>query len=404
MKMKTALRLSLLTLSIGLTACQRNEPVAPPATTPADAPAETTTPNAANLLTLTAESARYAGLETLAAVETELVTPIESTGRVALNEDRTIRVGAFIDGRVMKVMVKVGDRVREGQTLAEIHTHDVHEAGANLVQARANLTQKRNQAAFARTTLERAERLYQSKALSKQELERARVENDSAGQDVIHAGAELERAKGHLELLGLDPETLNYDAPVLIKAPGSGVIMQRDITTGAGITPGAPLFTISDLSQVWVVAEVEEKRLPLLRVGMPITVNVAAYPEEGFRGSIAKISDLLNPQTRMIEVRCLVDNRSGKLKPEMYALTKIAAGEKTRALVIPRAALQDVDGQEVVFVAREAQQFEKRNVRTGRQEGELVEILEGLKPGEKVVTAGGFLLKSELLKSRMEEE
>lgn len=398
MKSKTALTLSLLALMTGLAACQRNETAPPVAETP------TPTPAPVDRLTLTPESIRYAGLETIAVVESELVSPIESTGRVTLNEDRTIRVGAFIDGRVMKVLVKVGDRVREGQTLAEIHTHDVHEAGANLVQARANLTRKRNEAAFARTTFERAERLFQAKALSKQELDRARVETESAGQDVVHAEAELERAKGHLKLLGLNPETLNYDAPVLIKAPGSGVIMQRDITVGTGITPGAPLFTISDLGQVWVVAEVEEKRLPQLRVGMPVTLSVAAYPDENFSGTVGKISDLLNPQTRMVEVRCLVDNRSGRLKPEMYASTKIAAGEKTRALVVPKASLQDVDGREVIFVALDGDNFEKRIVRTGRQEGELIEVLEGLRAGERVVTSGGFLLKSEFLKSRMAEE
>ena len=323
---------------------------------------------------------------------------------MALNEDRTIRVGAFVDGRVMKMLVRVGDRVREGQVLAELHSHDVHEAGANLAQARAGLTQRRNQATFAGTTLARAERLYQSKALSKQELDRVRVEYESSRQDVIHAEAELERAKGHLEILGLSPEKLEYDAPVLITAPSAGIIIQREVTAGTSVNPGDPLFTISDLGQVWVIAAVEEKRLAALRVGLPVMIGVDAYPGREFPGKIAKIGDALNPETRMIEVRCLIDNRAGLLKPEMYTVTKIAAGERQRALVVPKSALQDLDGRPVLFVARDEKSFEKREVRTGRQSGELVEILDGLRTGEKVVTSGGFLLKSEMQKSRMAEE
>lgn len=402
--MRSNIRLILLWLTVSLFAgCgQSEEPAAQPAAAVTPTPAAT--PPSADILTLSQESVKYARLEMEEVAEREMTAPIEATGRIALNEDRTIRVGAFIAGRVIEVQVKVGDRVREGQTLAKIHTHDVHEAGANLVQSRAALTQKRNQASFARTTLERAERLFQAKALSKQELDRAQVEYESAQQEVIHAEAELERSKGHLELLGLPTNTLNYDAPVLVKAPSGGIVIQREVTTGGGVNPGDHLFTISDLSVVWVMAEVQEKQLPLLKVGQPISITVAAYPNESFSGSIARIADLLNPQTRMIEVRCLVDNRSGKLKPEMYALVKIAAGEKSMALLIRKSALQDIDGQLVLFVARDQQRFEKRIVKTGRQEGEMVEILEGVARGEKVVANGGFLLKSELLKSRMAEE
>lgn len=402
MRKRLGLLWIVLVVVTALTGCRGGEVTVSPneaAATPSPAAEE-----ASGVITLSGESARYAKFELATVEEQELLVPIESTGRVALNEDRTIRVGAFVDGRVMKMLVRVGDRVREGQVLAEIHSHDVHEAGANLAQARAGLTQRRNQATFAGTTLARAERLYQSKALSKQELDRVRVEYESSRQDVIHAEAELERAKGHLEILGLSPEKLEYDAPVLITAPSAGIIIQREVTAGTSVNPGDPLFTISDLGQVWVIAAVEEKRLAALRVGLPVMIGVDAYPGREFPGKIAKIGDALNPETRMIEVRCLIDNRAGLLKPEMYTVTKIAAGERQRALVVPKSALQDLDGRSVLFVARDEKSFEKREVRTGRQSGELVEILDGLRTGEKVVTSGGFLLKSEMQKSRMAEE
>jgi membrane fusion protein, heavy metal efflux system len=401
MKMKTGLILIVFGLLAGLTACTKSDKSAPAEAQATSTPAAGA-PAGEGILTLAADSLRYAKLTTVEAVEADLVAPIESTGRVALNEDKTTRVGAFIDGAVMKVPVRVGDSVRQGQPLAAIHSHDVHEAGANLVQARAGLSQKRMQASFARTSFERAERLYQAKALSRQELDRAQVELDSSQQAVIHAEAELERAKGHLDLLGLSPDKLDYDAPVLVRAPASGIIMERKITAGAGVNPGDHLFTISDLSQVWVLAEVEEKRLPELKVGMPMSISVAAYPDQSFNGRIDRIGEVLNPQTRMIEVRCLVDNRSGKLKPEMYTTTRIAAGNKTKALLIPKSALLDIDGQVAIFVALDQSRYQKRLVRTGRQESELIEILEGVRKGERVVTAGAFLLKSELQKSQME--
>lgn len=395
-------RVVVLGIALILTSCHKKEQTGAPAPSPASQPP--TSSSTQDLLKLTTEQATYAKIGLAEVVEQEMVEPIEATGRVALNEDRTTRVGAFIEGKVMKVRAKVGDRVREGQVLAEIHTHEVHEAAANLAQARAGLTQARTKSSFARASLERAERLYQAKALSKHELDRAQVEHESSRQEVVHAEAELERAKGHLELLGMDPETLSPDALVLIRASGGGVIMQRDVTPGVSVNPGDNLFTISDLSQVWVMAEVDEKRLSELRVGAPVEVSVAAYPNESLRGSVARIGDMLNPQTRMIEVRCVVDNRGGRLKPEMYARTMITAGRRTRALVVGKAALQDIDGQPVVFVDRGDLRYEKRLVTLGRREGDRVEVVSGLRPGEKVVVAGGFLLKSEMLRSRMAEE
>lgn len=402
MRMRERVLLAVLVQLIVLTGCRDGkgtEVTSAPTPVPSPSSAE-----AAGLITLTAESSQYAQLELAEAREQEVFSPLEATGRVILNEDQTVRVGAYVDGRVMKVKVRVGDLVRAGQVLAELHSHDVHEAGANLFQARASLVQSRNREVFAKTGFERATRLFQSRAFSKQELDRAQVEYESSQQDVIHAEAELERAKGHLEILGISPEKPDYDAPVLITAPSGGVVVERAITVGNSVNPGDQMFTISDLGQVWVVAQVEEKRLAELRINQSLTVEVAAYPGRQFSGRIAKVGDALNPQTRMVEVRCLIDNPGRVLKTEMYAVTRIASTVGRRVLVVPKSALQDIDGRTVVFVARDGRTFEKREVQTGYQAGELVEVLSGARPGERVVTAGSFLLKSELQKSGMDEE
>ncbi len=359
-----------------------------------------------NLLALSAEAVKYARLQYAEVVEEQISIPLTVTGHVAINEDRTVRVGSLFSARILEVQVKLGDRVREGQALAKMHTHEVHEAQAEYAKAQAELSQRRTQADHAKALLDRAERLYQAKALSQYELEKARVEYKSSMDEIARAEAELERAIGHREHLGL-PTTLGSDERVLVKSPSAGVVMKREVTPGASVNPGDNLFLISDLSTVWVMAEVPEKNLSALKVGAPVEVKVAAYPDEAFKGKIARLGETLNPETRTIEVRCLVDNRSGKLKPEMYASISISpatAGEKRPALMVNTAALQEMDGQTVVFVVRGENQFEKRAVKIERKQGELVEVLSGLSHGERVVTAGSFQLKSEFSKDKLAEE
>lgn len=376
----------------------------------AEAPATAKTDSAAakdpNLLTLSPDAIKLARLQFAEAVEEQITAPLSATGHVAINEDRTVRVGSLFSGRILEVPVKVGDRVRQGQALAIMHTHEVHEAQAEYAKAQAELKQRKTQAEFAKSLMERAERLYQAKAGSLNELEKARVEYQAATQEIARAEAELERAIGHREHLGL-PDSQNYDEPVIIKAPAAGVVMKREITPGASVNPGDNLFLISDLSTVWVMAEVPEKNLSALKIGAAVQIKVAAYPDETFTGRIARLGETLNAETRTLEVRCVVENRSGRLKPEMYAGISIegaTAGEKRPAVMVSQSALQEMDGQTVVFVVRGQNQFEKRVVKVERKQGEMIEVLSGLMRGQRVVTAGSFQLKSEFQKDKLAGE
>ncbi len=359
-----------------------------------------------NVLTLSADAVKYARLQYAEVVEEQISIPLTVTGHVAINEDRTVRVGSLFSARILEVPVKVGDRVREGQALAKLHTHEVHEAQAEFAKAQAELRQRKTESDHAKSMLDRAERLHQSKALSQYELEKARVEYKASMDETARAEAELDRAIGHREHLGL-PATLGADERVLVKSPAAGVVMKREVTPGASVNPGDNLFLISDLSSVWVMAEAPEKNLSALKIGSPVEIKVAAYPDESFKGRIARLGNTLNAETRTIEVRCLVDNRSGKLKPEMYASISISpatAADKRPALMVSSAALQEMDGQTVVFVVRGENQFEKRVVKIERKQGEMVEVLSGLSRSERVVTAGSFQLKSEFQKDKMAEE
>jgi cobalt-zinc-cadmium efflux system membrane fusion protein len=381
--------------------CQKEAAPTAPAQDASAAKAETK--KDPNLLTLSPDAIKYANLQFTEVTEEQIAAPLTVTGHIAINEDRTVRVGSLFSGRILEVPVKVGDRVGRGQALAKMHTHEVHEAQAEYVKAQAELKQRKTNAEFAKSMMERAERLYQAKAGSLNELEKARVEYQAATQEIARAEAELERAIGHREHLGL-PDNLNYDELVSVKAPAAGVVMKREITPGASVNPGDNLFLISDLSSVWVMADVPEKNLSALKIGAAVQIKVAAYPEETFTGRIARLGETLNAETRTIEVRCLVENRAGKLKPEMYASVGLIIGEKRPAVMVSSTALQEMDGQTVVFVAKDQNQFEKRVVKVERKLGELVEVLSGLSRGERVVTAGSFQLKTEFQKDKLAED
>lgn len=372
--------------------------------TPQEVPAaKADTKKDPNLITLSSDAVKYANLQFAEVSEQQIAAPLEVTGHIAINEDRTVRVGSLFSGRILEVPVKVGDRVRQGQALAQMHTHEVHEARAEYAKAEAELKQRKTNAEFAKSQMERAERLYQAKAGSLHELEKAKVEYQAAQQEITRAEAELERAIGHREHLGL-PDNQNYDEPVVIKAPAAGVVMKRDITPGASVNPGDNMFFISDLSTVWVMAEVPEKHLASLKIGAAVQIKVAAYPEETFAGKIARLGETLNAETRTIEVRCLAENRAGKLKPEMYASIGVVVGETRPAVMVNGAALQEMNGETVVFVAKDQNRFEKRVVKVERKQGDLVEVLSGVSRGERVVTAGGFQLKTEFQKDKLAED
>lgn len=391
--------LLLLALTLAAPACRQTAEEAPPQAAKSAAESKD-----ANLLQLSPEASRYARLVEETAGEQMLAVPLRVTGRIAVNEERTAHVGAFHEGRIENVYVQLGDAVRAGQPLAQMHTHEVHDARADYDKARAELAMKERQVALSQATFERAERLYRAKALAYREVEEAESALHAARQEVRRAQAEVERAIGHLEHLGLSETGGSYDDRVRINAPIAGIVIKREVTPGTAVTPGSHAFTIANLTSLWVIAEVGEAHLASLRRGAPVSLEVAAYPGATFTGKIERLGEQLNPQTRTLEVRCLVDNRAGRLKPEMYATININLGERRAVLMVSEAALQEIDGQTVVFVARGEAQYEKRLVTVGRRDGALREIQSGLQAGERVVTEGSFLLKSEFLKSRFAEE
>ena len=372
-----------------------------------------------DLIRLDQEAMRIAGI-TLGEVEIrKLEEDLRVSGRVTVNQNATARVGSFTEGIVVGCCESVGSDVEKGQVLARLHSHEIHDAEASYWESRAELERRQTELQFAEKFYKRASRLYELKAGSLQKMQEAEAKFRSAETLLKIARAGVERADNHLRYLGLTPEQLPEAADehaaegqgaheeahlIEVRSPVAGTIVERTVSTGAVVTPSDSLYVISDLRSLWVIAQVPEQHLSLLRSGLTVEVSVRAYPDKTFPARITTIGDALDPETRTVEVRCELNNPGRQLKTEMFATLTIHTGGSREAVVAPLEALQNVDGEEVLFVPEGEYSFRARRVRVGRHSGSVVEIVSGLQAGEKVVVAGAFHLKSELLKAQMIEE
>jgi cobalt-zinc-cadmium efflux system membrane fusion protein len=252
---------------------------------------------------------------------------------------------------------------------------------------------------------QRANRLFADKAIALQDLQRAQANRVAATEGLDVARAEIDRARAELEHYGLADEvdqTKDHDQ-VPVHSPIAGAVLERLVTEGTAVVPGAPLFVVSDLSRLWVLAEVDEAQLAKLRVGRAVQVRVAAYPSETFTGTIAQIGDAVSHTTRRVTVRCEVPNPDGRLKPEMFANVLLEESEPRRVITVPSVAIQTVRGATGIFVAEGGGKFRLKPVEIGANRGGDVEVRRGVSVGDKVVVGGAFALKSELLASSAAE-
>jgi RND family efflux transporter MFP subunit len=201
-----------------------------------------------------------------------------------------------------------------------------------------------------------------------------------------------------------DKQNYGHSEDIPVFAPASAVVFERKATIGTVVSPGDVLFSLTDTSSVWMIAAASETDLSLLRGGQSAQISVRAYPGRTFQARILKLGEKLDPATRTLEVRILVPNPDGLLKPEMYASAAIEQPKRRRAIFLPDGVIQDIDGVPAVFLRRSDEQFEPRTIKTGQRANGETEVLEGLGTGESVVVKGAFLLKSQLLKSRIQEE
>jgi membrane fusion protein, heavy metal efflux system len=372
--------------------------------TPA-APARPTTPKDEIRLALAAQ--QHGSVEALLVQTSTMPETVVSNGVLTVNEDRTWHVSSYMLGRVTEADAKVGDSVEAGQVLARMHSHEVHDSRAAYQQAVASLTDADAQKALAEKALNRAHRLFRLQAISQGQLEQADADLQKAAAMVASSAAGVQREKTHLtEVLHVPIDANPKDERaelVPIESPSRGVVIERLASVGTVVTPGSPMFTIADVSSLWLIASVNEIDLHKVRVGQPVDISVRAYPDHVFRGTTNWLGESLDPATRTLQVRVLVPNPGGVLKPQMYVTANFVTSASRPAIVIPQSALQDLNGQPVVFVQTSADTFRPRVVVPGSSHDGQVEITQGLQEGDRVIVKGSYGLKSEMLKSSLKE-
>jgi cobalt-zinc-cadmium efflux system membrane fusion protein len=290
--------------------------------------------------------------------------------------------------------VHVGDRVAHGQLLVTLVSDQATAARAEYLKSVAKGNAEQIAAEYARSARERAERLLELKAVSRQEVDRARVEQQAAESAKVQADADVERTRATLEQLGIDPET----ATVGLRSPLAGVVLSRDIVQGSIVEPGAVLVTVTDPRTLWLEINATERLAPLLRPNRRIQFSVAELAPATFEAAVTHVAEALDPATRTVDVHAVVRNAAGTLRPAMFATVQLSLNEARTGVAVPDGAIQRLDERPVVFVAhpddRGGARFERRDVEVGAQDGELVQVVRGLNAGDVVVVDGAFAVKS----------
>ena len=323
-------------------------------------------------------------------------------GTIAVDDDLTTPVFSNYSGRVTKVIAMLGDVVEPGAPLFVIHASEFVQAQNDLITALANLQSARSQLTMAQTTEKRTHELYLAQGGSLKDWQQAQTDLITAQNTVRADEIALHAVRRRLRILGksdqeiasLEAEpTQKLDSVVTVTAPIRGTVTQRQIGVGQYINSEAagatnPVFTISDLSTVYLIANVREVDSPLMKIGLPLEVHVLAYPSRVFKGKVSYVAPSIDPNTHRLPVRADVENPDGALKPGMFASFSIITGEAATAPAVPQEAIVYEGEQARVWVAGEGDSLALREIRTGRTSDGMVEVIAGLSAGEKVVTSG----------------
>ena len=202
--------------------------------------------------------------------------------------------------------------------------------------------------------------------------------------------------------IGLLARDQRINSNASIRSPLGGTVIERHVTAGEVIDSKTVLFVVADLARLWILADLPEKDIPLVQLGLPVETQVTPYPDQTFRGVIVHIGEVIEPATRTVKVRTEVPNPDGRLKPEMFATIQIQTTAKEQVLTVPTIAVQKDRGRAIVFVEKAPGRYELRVITTSAPSGDRVPVLTGLEPGERIVTKGAFTLKSEMNKNEME--
>jgi cobalt-zinc-cadmium efflux system membrane fusion protein len=394
------------------------------------------------------EALKTAGIEIAGVTQRPAVALLTFTGTVETNQQQTQQVTPLVGGRVERVNVALGDRVRTGMVLATIASPEVAEmrgklreaqtrlqlaqrnlqrvqraenrvgvlsAKAKLDEAEGNLRRTRRLielgvgagkdlvAAEAAYKTAKAEYDFQSNISLNREVQEAHAEADTARSEVSH----LEES---LQALGASSNSSGSStALIAVRAPASGAITERFVNPGSGVEAGKPLFTVANIATVWVIANVPEAQVASVHVGTPAEIRSTALGSGVVAGRVNYIDPQLNKETHTARIRVEVNNSGERLKPGMFVEVGFQAGMAQATgqdLVIPSEAVQKIGDRTIVFIPEESEpgHFKVREVELGAEVSGYRRVLSGLKLEDKVVTKGSFTLKAQMMKSQFGED
>lgn len=379
-------------IAIGQTACQAKQEDAPKTSSQS-----TKASPGVGIIELPEDS------PTLAQIQTDrvMMRPIRITlkaqaGKVLLNENRLAHLSPRVPGRIVSVYANLGDRVKEGDRLLLLDSPAFGEAQLEYRKAKTAL-------GVTEKALERARALIDRGAIGAGEYQRREAEYENARADLHEAEEKLHLlGMTEQEIRRLGAKTLPHAevAQVSLRAPFTGDVIERNATVGEVVDPNKTLFTVADLSTVWVRADFPEQQAGLLKTGLTVELRVSAYPDHVFRGPITYVGAVIDPTTRTVPARAEVANKDGRLRPEMFADVTLTTAEQS-ILSVPRSAVQQMGSRTVAFIVRGPRQFESREVSLGQGSDEYVQVMAGLTSDEEVVTRGSYALKSELLRDQI---
>jgi len=331
----------------------------------------------------TKETAARAGIETVEARSEPGGARVTAVARLVHDATKLAQVNARAAGVVKAINVDIGTNVKRGSALAVIESADVGADRSRLAAARARAT-------AAQENLTRQLDLQRDGITSRKSVLQAE-------QEAADAKSELGALTASLAMLGAAPDA-NAGAGYTLSAPIAGVVTQRSATIGKLVGTDEVLFEIVDTSSIWAELEVNERDLSSLRVGQDVELTFEGSHAQGLHGAITYISPAIDPHTRTALARIPIANPSGALRANMYGQGTIFLGDARTSVVVPRSAVQRAKDVSLVFVRIQSDEYETRRVELGEARNAQVEIVEGVKPGDQVVTTGSFLLKTETLK------
>lgn len=370
----------LILLAAALSACQDKE--APAAAAPADPSLVTVQPDFLQRLKIAP------------AGEGEVTETLRVPARIEVDEQRVARIGAAVTGRVTQIHASLGQSVQRGEQLATLHS-------AELSAAQLAYLKALSQAKLQRSAVDRAKLLFASDVIGAAELQKRESE-------LAQAEAERQAAYGQLGVLGMTEGAMAKLAATRavhslssITATLEGVVIERKVTPGQVVQPADALFTVADLSHVWLVAEVPEQQAALVKKGEAAQAEIPALSGRRIEGRLIYVADTVNPNRRTVTVRMDVDNTERMLKPEMLA-SMLIQGAPQRRLLIPAAAVVREDNKDYVFVQLDAQRFQLRPLTLGQESNGQIPVQTGLKSGESIVIDGAFHLNNERKRKELE--